>query len=271
MENREKYRPFTGDGEGQVRVKASAPLELVLCQVRWPELTKLQGDLRVVALKFGESLEAYPFFSEIRDLAFSFTQNGVQPGEGSSVYQWRSLDGAWTVSFGRRFLTLHTLQYEGFADFQRRLDDVLDVLAGVVGLQAVERIGVRYVNRISEPSLIQNIDSYMRPEVLGYNSLSAHSGDVEVLATSNQAFYRVGDAGLQIRSGVVPSGETPDPSLPPLSSPTWVLDIDAHFEGNFLFSKPEVDGKVGRLADIAYDFFKHVVTAGFVREFGRDE
>ncbi len=268
MEERVRFRPFTGDTEKKIKLK-DAPLALVLCQIRWPEFTHLSGDITEVARAFGLALDDYPVASRMQEVAYAVTSEGVMPHAGEKIFQWRSIDDAWHVTLGPRFMTLYcSTAYTSFEDFLARLKPVLEALSTFVKVPLVERIGVRYVNRITDPQLVENLSGYVRPEVLGYSGLLGRAGEVQLVASANQARYVVGDVALQVRSGLVPAGETVDSAIQPVGGTSWILDLDASSEGTAPFDVSEVTATAGRLADLSYDFFKYVSTEGFLREFG---
>lgn len=271
MLDRDRYRPFTGDTTKQIRLK-SAPLELVLCQVRWPDLAHLQGDLKPVALRFGGTLIDYPVYGEVQELTYIITPDGVQQNAGGTIYQWRSLEGDWHISLSRRFLSLYCTKYQDFGTFSERLRPVVEAVGTAVGVPLIERVGVRYVNRITEQHLIENLSEYVCPEILGYAALpSPASGEVTLVSNANQARYAVGEISLQVRSGIVPMGETVDPAIQPAKVDSWILDLDAFTESARPYGVEPVMEVAGRLSDTAYDFFKLVTTDGFIREFGGEQ
>lgn len=267
MSERERFRPFTGDTSKRILLK-EAPLSLVLCQIRWPELNHLQLDMKPRALEFGSRLRDYPIFQESQEISYTITPEGVQQGGGGTVFQWRSIDGSWNVSLGRRFLSLYCTDYPGFSAFNERLTAILEHLENSISVPLVERVGVRYVNQLIDPRLIDNLEGYVRPDVLGYASLAPASPGVRLVSNTNQALYSVDEVMLQVRSGIIPAGQSVDAAVPAATTESWVLDLDA-FNGNiFPFNVSDVLDAAGKLSDTAYDFFKLVVTDGFVREFG---
>lgn len=268
MTVRVRFRPFTGDGEKTVRLQ-NAPLELVLCQIRWPEMSFLQGEeLRPLALKFGQAMADYPIYSEAQEINYLITPQGVTPTVVGSIFQWVSVDQAWHISLARRFLTLYCTDYSDFEAFSDRLRYLLGRVQELVGIQVVERIGVRYVNRISDPAAIASLPRLIRPEVLGYQVLSFATGEAALKGSANQAVYSVGDASLQVRSGIVPPTQTADPGIAPLDVPSWVLDLDASADGQRIFDVKAIADRTSQLSDIAYDYFKYVITEEFIERFG---
>ncbi len=270
MVDRERFRPFTGDTETKIRLR-DAPLALVLCQIRWPDFSHLQGDLTEVARTFGSALDGYPVISNVHEVAYTITPEGVTQTPGEKIVQWRSVDGVWHISLSRRFASLHCTSYTSFPDFLTRLERVFGALEAHVKIPLIERLGVRYVNRITDTRLVENLAEYVRPEVLGYASLTGQSGEVQLQSSANQARYVVEDAALQVRSGWVPAGETVDPAVAPVQQSSWVLDLDAASERVLPFDVSAALAEAGRLSDFAYDFFKYISTEGFLKEFGDAE
>lgn len=267
MTERLRYRPFTGDEDVRIRLDA-APLELVLCQVKWPELGSLQGDFTPLAKEFGSMLADFPLYSATPEMGIEITPAGVSQKPLGLLYQWSSPDRKWSVTFGKSFVTLASKKYEDYADFSSRLNDVLNKLNATISLPVIDRVGVRYVNRISDLAKISRMGELVRPEILGYQALPSVTAEVHLTQTVNQALFQVGDGFLQARSGILPPTETLDPAIDALPTPSWVLDIDSFQQRERIFNIDEALTQAGKLSDAAYDFFKLVIKRGFLEEFG---
>lgn len=267
MATREKFRPFTGDSEKRILL-SNAPLELMLVQLRWPELGHLQVGWRDRALGFGSSLGALPLFSESRERSFSITPSGVREEDGDPVFNWSSVDGVHNVSLGRRFFSFYTTTYTSYADFSEHLIPLISKIHSELQIPLLERVGVRYVNRIADRGLLDNLVDYVRPELVGFAALAGDDSEVQLTSSTNLASYAIGPDVLQVRTGVLPANETLDAAIAPLSEASFVIDLDASRSGQMSFDAASGENQVGRLADIAYDFFKLVVTDGFVHAFG---
>jgi uncharacterized protein (TIGR04255 family) len=272
MSERVKYRPFTGDSEKSVRL-LEAPLELVLCQVRWPEMSfMLEESFRPLALRLGRTILDYPVFSEAKEINYSITPEGVSQNIGGSVFQWSSASEDWHISLARRFLTFYCTRYTGYVEFNERLLSVLERAQEALKIPLIDRVGVRYVNRFADAELLEDLGELIRPPVLGYQALpSAVGPEVALLASNNHAIYSVGGANLQVRSGILPPTQTVDPAISPLPAKSWILDLDASAEARATFDAAAVAEQVSHLSDIAYDYFKFVITEGFEDHFGRRE
>jgi len=266
MTGRVRFRPFTGESESHVRLDA-APLAMVLCQVRWPEIGYLQEDISARANSLGGLLKDYPLFSSSPEIVFNVTPQGVTHSESGFVYQWSTPDRSWIVSLGGTFMTLISKDYETFPVFESKLAGVLSKVKQVLEVPLIDRIGVRYVNQISDVDQVSRIGELVRPEILGYQALAPSTSEASLIQALNQASFQVGDSTLQVRSGIIPAGELLDPALETLDGPSWVLDIDAFSQFEMEFDVDSVLAQVSKLSDTAYDFFTWVITQGFIDEF----
>ena len=90
------------------------------------------------------------------------------------------------------------------------------------------RVGVRYIDRLSEPDKLEQLPDFVRPELLGLGS--AELGKGEAVSELTQAEFQMGDVHLRGRWGQLPSGATHDLSIDGVEHPSWVLDLDAYTE-----------------------------------------
>ncbi|GFK19182.1 TIGR04255 family protein [Corynebacterium glutamicum] len=267
MTDRVRFRPFTGDSERRVSM-IKPPLELVLVQIRWPEHAgRLLRDFDSLALDFGDQLKDFPLFNEITEQGIQITPEGMSPIQGSKAYQWRSVDDIWTVHLTKLFVSVFCVKHENYSysSLEGHLVDVTRLMEEVLGIRTIERVGVRYVNRISDPELLGSLTQVFDPAVLGFEQLATRS-DVSLESNVTQGRYSVEDVLIQARSGILPPSETLDPAIPPLGKRSWVLDLDASHDKRTQYDPLETLCMVGRLADAAYDFFKLVL-----REDGPDK
>lgn len=258
MTDRVRFRPFTGDSERRVEM-TRAPLALVLVQVRWPEHGHLAVDFKKLALAFGENLDDFPLF-EVVEQGIQITPEGVQTIEGDTSYQWRSIDDVWVVRLTRTFMSLYCAPHDDYrySELAERLNRLIALLGSVLRIRLTDRIGVRYVNRLSEPDAMKELPAIFDTRVLGMSGLAERDG-VQLVNTLSQAIYKVEDVVLHVRSGYLGSNETMDPAIKPVESQSWVLDLDASQETRLIFEPDRIEAVAGRLADVAYDFFKLVL------------
>lgn len=259
MTERVRFRPFTGDSERRVEM-TRAPLALVLVQVRWPEHGHLAADFKKLALAFGENLDDFPLFQEVVEQGIQITPEGVQPIQGDASYQWRSVDDIWVVHLTKTFMSLYCAPHDDYrySELAERLDRLVGLLESVLRIRLTDRIGVRYVNRLSEPDVMKELPTIFDTRVLGMSGLTGQAA-VQLVSTLSQAIYKVEDVTLHVRSGYLGPNETMDPAIRPVESPSWVLDLDASQEMRLIYEPGQIQAVAGRLADVAYDFFKLVL------------
>lgn len=266
MGERDRYRPFTGDSDYRVRLDV-APLEMVLCQVRWPQVSALQGDLKHIAAEFGRFIPDFPLYSPSVETAIELTPSGPIQVPGNSVHQWSRVDRSGTVTLTSTFVAFYVKNYVNYDLFDEQLRVVLEAVEKTLRLPLFDRVGVRYVNRISAPEQVEKIEQLMRPEVLGHQALGPFAEGVSLRQSISQSLFEVGDGYLQARTGIVPPNETVDPLIEPLRTPSWILDIDSFKQEEAVFTADAVRARAGKLADAAYDFFKLVIKDSFVDAF----
>lgn len=267
MSERKKLRPFTGDAEKQVRLD-DPPVRLVLCQIAWPELVDFPDDLDAVAKKFGRAIADYPVFEEHAQSNILLTPAGVSEGSPEKIYQWKSADNQWCVVLGHRFLSFYRTAYTSFTDFSVRFGKVLTHLNEIVKVSALDRIGLRHVNQVADPDIVENLSDFFGAEVLGFAG-SNFATDVSKLESSqNQVVVSVNNAVLHARSGILPAMQTVDQAIPLNTNRTWVLDLDSTVSQQRPFDVEDVLDVAGSLADINYDFFKYVSTDRFLERIG---
>lgn len=262
MTDRVRFRPFTGDSARKV-VIPDAPLALVLAQIRWPEHGRFARDFKSLALDFGDGLIDFPLYNEITESGVQITPEGVTPIQGDTAYQWRTIDDVWTVVLTKNFVSIYCLQHKNysFSELQKYANSVAELLESTLRVRSLDRIGIRYVNRVSNPSVLAELSNIFDPAVLGYAQLKVLP-EVSPISNISQGAYQVGDVLLQARSGMLAPQQTVDPAITPIDRVSWVLDIDVSIEKRNEFNSSDFESNIGMLADAAYDFFKLVLREG---------
>jgi uncharacterized protein (TIGR04255 family) len=269
MEAVELAGPFDHEHVSGVKL-ARAPLASVLFQVRHQDLARLSGEAgEAAAQRMGAVLaDSYPYIAKQQEMQVSITggEANVVPSK-ASTWKLSSEGQHWQVSLNPGFLSLQTNQYDSRTDFRRRLAEVVEAYSDVAKSPTIERVGLRYVNRIHGDDL-DAIGELIRPEMLGpYCAGLPQSIGLQHMLS--QALYVSEDISLQVQWGKLPPGATFDVFVPPLDDACWIIDIDA-----FCMPRPEkldqatLDATLVRLADVAYTFFRWTVTSAFLYRFG---
>jgi uncharacterized protein (TIGR04255 family) len=138
-----------------------APLAVVVCQVRYEQnLGVGDGD---TGLKIHEDLGGrsgpYPVIEPQQALATQIEVGAAGLAALSSAgfpqrgWRFRSGDKQWTISVMPDHTSLETTSYTSWkGDFRDRIDALLQAISSHVKPVVSERIGLRYVNRLSDES-----------------------------------------------------------------------------------------------------------------------
>lgn len=248
------------------RVLANAPLIRVLCQVRWPELANFSLDetSKSLARRLGD---IYPLLTKQTEMAVMLTPAGIKQQDAGYISRFATPDGKWVVSVGNTFVALETSAYPGHTVFINRLRAILDALRESASIPFWNRLGYRYTNRIVGEEELSHLSERFEPSVLGgATSTPPHH---ELVHSITESVYRVNSDLVLVRSARVGPGQSIDPSLPGVDSPSWILDLDAYHEGNAeAFSPSEIVARATELAEIAHKQFSAVVKDEFYVRYG---
>jgi len=261
MVDKVRFSAFTGELMGPKIVITNPPLALVLVQIAWPSHGKLDRDFEALSADFDTHLDGFPLRVPVKGKNLQLTPEGVVEVDGDVSFQWRSADDVWGINLTKRTLSLFCTRHDSydFSEVQQHLDSITRLIGDVLQVKKLEKIAVRYVNRATDPRFIENLNNIFLDSVLGYLPLKDFAGSATLASTFNQATYEIEGALLNVRSGLLMPGDTPDPALAPLEAKSWVLDLDASLFTNAPYSAASTFEDVNRLSEHLYDFFRLVL------------
>lgn len=244
----------------------NAPLLRVIAQVRFPPVMSIQRPEFVGP--FQEAIRSsYPVLRPEREVGAVVGAQGVTEVQSGSIWRFHDSSGIWRTSLATNFLALETTRYTSRDDFLARLMSLLEALDTHIGLGLVDRLGVRYIDRILwEGSAAAR--SMVRPEIMGV--LAAPFADASAQALT-EIVFRMGqtDSRLKARWGTIPAHHTIDPAtLEPVDKSTWVLDLDAFTTEARAMDVDSIVAQARHFAERIYAFFRWSVTDEFLRRFG---
>jgi uncharacterized protein (TIGR04255 family) len=249
-----------------------SPLVLVVAQVRHEEITDLGTGRAMLEIHkaLGGPSGLYPRSEQATEQA---TNIQVMPGLVPTALQtqrkgWRlrSADGAWIISLMPEFFSLETTAYTTWGgDFRPRFSTLLDAVTSAIKPATQQRIGLRYIDRISDPVVQspQEWRDYIAPEFLG-PLLHPLLGPA-ALATHQQIDLEAGDdMHSSIRHGFFA-----DPSR--ANALTYLLDFDVYQEVIRAFDKESIMAALDGLNLLALQLFQQAVTERLLDHLGRSE
>ncbi len=262
--------PFTPVAPEEVPLD-NAPLALVLCQVRFPLNLSFGSDSTLAEIQ-APLKSRYPILDREQTVGFTIQSEGgviAQP-KAETLLRFRSKERDWQVSLSTEFVALDTKAYVSRTDFMDRLDEVLNVLAEVDTPAECSRVGMRYVNRLTDQKFVDHLSDWVRPEVLGPNAFIP-SEHVNLLLSVCESQFGVNETcGAQTRWGLVPPNANMDPSYPAVPDPSWVLDFDMFTSQRQDFEPEAIVKEAKGFAEYAYGFFRWVCKPALLRELGGD-
>jgi uncharacterized protein (TIGR04255 family) len=243
-----------------------APLVRVIAQVRFPLITSIEKAEFVSG--FQEEIRGtYPVLRREETRGAVIGQSGILPAQSQVVYRFSNEDGAWRVSLAPEFVAIETTSYSSRSDFLARLRVVLEALAEHISPKTVDRLGVRYIDRVVAADAA-DIGKLVRPEVLGVVGTplgmhAQHSLCESLLAMPD------GSAQILARWGRIPANGSVDPdAIEPMSEPSWILDLDMFHVGSREFTVTSIVEQAQAYAERIYAVFCWTVTKEFLRRFG---
>ena len=244
---------------------ADAPLVRVIAQVRFPDILSIER--RDFVAPFQEALRAdYPALRQERVQNASFGPDGVSASASPVVWRFTDESGAWRVSLSIGFLSLETVRYESRTNLLARLRTLLKALQEHLSPRLVDRIGVRYIDRIVGEA-VDEVSELVRPELLGV--LGTAMGERAGHSLTESAFRLPDGAALLARWGSVPPNATADPNaIEPVPERSWILDLDVSTTERSSFDVDAVVATAERFAERAYTVFRWAVTDAFLRRYG---
>lgn len=239
------------------RPLARSPLQLVVWQVRYEPVPRA-SEARV-ALAVHESLGGREGpFAKMEPLQNLNITLGPQPFSQATANGWRltSSSGDWTAQLLGDQASLETTAYETWeGTFRERLFGLVDAVTDELQPQTFNRVGLRYVDRITEPPVETALEwsRYLNPEFLG---LVMHEVlGPGVVATQQQVDLDAGDdKRATVRHGFfrdqLQAGKL-----------TYVLDFDMYREGIAEWDATAIKALADDLNELALRIFQQTVTS----------
>lgn len=243
---------------------ASAPLVRVVAQARFPLVIAVEQQNFIAPFQ-GSIRSKYPILRQEQAQGVVLGAGGANQTPARTIWRFFDEGNRWRVSLAQDFLALETIAYTSRSDFLERLREVIAPLEAHIQPTLLDRIGVRYIDRISGQGL-RDIARLIRPEVRGIAGTPAATHAVHALSES---LFEIDGARVLTRWGRLPAGGTVDPAvLEPIDEPSWILDLDAFSAAPAPFAVDRALADANRFAERIYTFFRWAVTPDFLQRYG---
>ncbi len=255
--------PFVGPAPPEIPL-TDAPLVRVIAQVRFPEILAIEQ--REFVAPFQEAIRSkYPVLRQEQTQGVLVGPGGISPVKAKTAWRFSDLEKQWRVSLTPEFVALETTKYTSRSDFISRLRDVLGAFDDRVEPKLVDRLGIRYIDRITGQA-VDDISTLVRPEIGGISGtlLAAH-----VVHALSETMFELDGARFVARWGRLEPGKTIDPSaIEPTDEKSWILDLDMFSATAVSFTVDQVVEDARRYAEQIHKFFRWAVKDDFLRRYG---
>lgn len=258
--------PLQGPPPAEIPLK-TAPLVRVIAQLRFPLIASV--DKRDFIAPFQEAIrQNYPVLRPEQSRSLVFGPEGVVDARSSSTWRFSDSRG-WRVSLAPEFVALETTRYTSRDDFLTRFEEVLIALREHVNPRVADRLGIRYIDRITGTNL-EDLPRLVRPEVAGV--VATRLVEHAVHAICETLFMLPGGAGqLMARWGLVPPKGTVDPAaVDAIDEKSWLLDLDAFIAETRPLDVAATVSQAREFAERIYSFFRWAVDDEFLRRYGAE-
>jgi uncharacterized protein (TIGR04255 family) len=245
-----------------------APLVRVIAQVRFPLIASI--DKRGFIASFQEGLrDTYPVLRQELIQGLVVGPEGVASTQSKVAWRFNDVDEKWRVSLTPDFIALETTAYASRSDFLARLQVALSALNEHIGPKIVDRLGLRYIDRIIGQD-VDDLTKLVRPEIIG---ILATPMAVYAQQSLGESLFVVPDTKAQLRArwGQIPPKHTVDPAaIEPVETPSWILDLDMFSVGSRPFDTESLVAEARTYAERIYTLFRWAVEDEFLQRYGGD-
>jgi uncharacterized protein (TIGR04255 family) len=244
----------------------NSPLVRVIAQVRFPPVLSIERQDFIAP--FQEAIRAtYPVLHPEQVQGIMLGPLGVAPGQKQIAWRFSDVEDKWRVSVTTEFIAIETTSYTSRSDFLNRLRFVLDAFREHVEPALVQRLGIRYIDRVTGDALAE-IGQLVQKEVLGIVSTS-FSEQARHSVTETLFDLPASKEQLLARWGRIPAGATVDPNaIEPIDEPSWILDLDMFSDDQHPFLPEEIVATARTYAARLYTVFRWAVTNEFLLRYG---
>jgi uncharacterized protein (TIGR04255 family) len=243
----------------------NAPLIRAIAQVRFPPILSIEQEAFVGS--FQEAIRAeYPILEPVKTQSLIVNADGasVTPTPQTTWCFW-NIERTWRISLASSAVSIETTKYTSRTDFLARLEDLLVKLHSNFHLSQIDRLGLRYIDRVVGQNLA-DISQLIRPEMAGISCSDLQEYVHQVL---HESLFLLPEAQIAARWGVMPANATFDPyTIEAIPERSWILDLDISATKIQAFSVESVMQQALGFTERIYTFFRWAVTDEFLRRYG---
>ena len=257
--------PLLGPPPARVAL-TNPPLVRVIAQVRFPLIASIESQAFIAP--FQEAIRGdYPVLRADPSPGVVLGTQGAAGVRSTAFWRFHSTNDVWLVSLTPYFMALETTKYTNRGDFLDRFKVLLGVLQHHIHPRVIDRLGVRYINRMFADNL-ENLTQWVHPALVGVlgTPLAQHAR----LAMSESVFdLPEPSERVTMRWGLVPPHKTTDPGLiNAVAQQSWLLDLDAFYAQQRPFAIDAIVHRAQGFTERIYRLFRWAITDAFLKQCG---
>ncbi len=244
------------------------PLEKVLADVRFSQTPELISD--EVEQLISSYLKRYPVRRKVQSVRLNVNPVSSSVSQESVVVRtFSDTENSWVITLSAFSVGISTTSYHSRDDFCERAYEVFEAVDLVGKPPIVDRVGMRYINRITDPSHLSRLDDYVEPRLRVLDGIV--DGDTPIEYSVSNSLIQISDSErLKVQSGVLPPSVTFDPAFTPVDAKSWILDSDVFtIGGQILFEPQALKERLERYSTHAYSVFRWATTAALLEAFSK--
>lgn len=242
-----------------------SPLVFVVAQVRFERVASIGSEDFIAG--FQEAIRsAYPVMRREQQAGVLVGPDGqITTAESGHVWRFDERPEGWQVTLAPDFVALSTNRYTRRRDFLDRLSAIVGAAHRELRVRFCERLGIRYVDRVTDPELLAQLPELLRTEVLGTVVTDPGLKDIELMHGFADTTYQLPDGvEMHARWGVLPALATFDPAIAPADIRNWVLDLDVYTREPMPFDPVALAAQAESACERIYRFFRWAVQDQFL-------
>lgn len=208
-------------------IYGKSPLTQVICQLRYPSVLKIEGGTPV---EFQESIRGvFPFFERANSgvahqLPPELAQVFSHQITNNYIFKTEKKDAE--INLAADAISLTSQSYKQWEEFKNLLRPPLQSLRDIYKPSFFNRIGLRYVNRISRESL-DLVDlpwsKLLQPQILGELSVHAFEANVEEAKRALRVRGSGANGSFLLQHGLAKSSDA--------KTLVYIIDFDFYDDG----------------------------------------
>lgn len=246
-----------------------APVVFVVAQARFERVASISSESFIG--EFQEAIRGvYPVMHREQQTGVLIGPGGpIAQAESSTAWRFDERPERWQVTLAPDFVALSTTRYTRRRDLVDRLRAVVAAAQDHLHVRFCDRLGVRYVDRVTDDALLGRLSELVRPEVLATTGVDPGEAGVQQGHTFTDSTYHLPEgADLHARWGLLPPQTTFDPSVEPSEARSWVLDLDVYTTQQEPFDPDALAARSEAQCERVYRFFRWAVTSEFLTAHG---